>query len=82
MKGILRLSRPCVSINHGWIYVYLACLSFREDDKATHLYEAERKLSYVRNQLWWYVAKELDGQPEYKFIRAYTAGENKGFFYL
>ena len=51
--------------------------SSREDDKGTHLFEAEKKLSGVRYHLWYYVACELDQQPDYKFLRAYTAGEIK-----
>jgi len=36
--------------------------------------EAEHKLRWVRNKLWFNVARELQGEDPYKYLRAYSGG--------
>ena len=41
--------------------------------------EAEIKLKSIDNDLWCEVAKELDGEESYQFLRAYTNGKTLYF---
>ena len=47
---------------------------FSEDDKPTILGEAEVKIAEVKKQYWFLVAKELKGEDNFRFLRAYTGG--------
>ncbi len=45
-----------------------------EDDKPTVLGEAEAKMAWIKRDYWFLVAKELQGEDPYRFLRAYTPG--------
>ncbi len=51
-----------------------------DDEKEEVLRDAEKKLVDLQNTKWLMVAKELQGEDPYQFLRAYSPGGWNGEF--